>query len=376
MRPIPFSPRTNSIALLFTVFGLIGSYGQDVQPRPKFRAVPAYPHELKKAQISGQVIVEFVVSTEGRVDSAKVINSTHDGFNEAALQAVRKWIFVPGSRDGFTASARMQAPINFNLSGNKSIDPQLDQSQHSKVATIVNRITKTTEGALSPFAVLSKEQESTLPKEMKYDSPPDHRFGTNGVYPYGALLENRREAVSGQVMISASGFPEAIEWDSAHANEELKGAATAIIDAAVFKPALLNNRPVATKMNFKIRFDPLTGDVRISDSAATILKKLRLEGRKAKFVSTKTLDQQLKTVTQRSTVFPLLGCPYETEGTAVIEFYIDEQGNTALPRVHKADHPGFGYAAVQAIAQWKFEPPLKEGKPVVVKVRVPVKFTR
>ena len=177
-------------------------------------------------------------------------------------------------------------------------------------------------------------------------------------------------------MVSEKGEATAIEWDSTDISEALKGATTAIIEAAKFEPAASKGRPMATKMNFEFNFDPLSGDVSISSSVANILKKLRLEGRQAKFTSTKELDQKLKIVTRKSPVTPRLGAPGKTKGTAVIEFYIDEQGNTALPRVHKADHPGFGYAAVQAIAQWKFEPPIKDGKPVVVKVRVPVKFTK
>ncbi|MBE35455.1 MAG: hypothetical protein CMI16_07860 [Opitutaceae bacterium] len=57
-----------------------------------------------------------------------------------------------------------------------------------------------------------------------------------------------------------------------------------------------------------------------------------------------------------------------------MEFYIDEAGHPELPRIVSSSEPAFGYSAVQAIAQWIFEPPLKDGQPVVVKVRVPVVF--
>lgn len=63
-------------------------------------------------------------------------------------------------------------------------------------------------------------------------------------------------------------------------------------------------------------------------------------------------------------------------GEALIETFIDEFGYTQLPRIISASDPAFGYAACQAIAGWQFEPPLKDGKPVVVKVRIPVEFKR
>jgi outer membrane biosynthesis protein TonB len=39
-----------------------------------------------------------------------------------------------------------------------------------------------------------------------------------------------------------------------------------------------------------------------------------------------------------------------------------------------ASEPAFGYAAIQAVAFWRFEPPLAKGKPVVVRARVPFNF--
>lgn len=53
--------------------------------------------------------------------------------------------------------------------------------------------------------------------------------------------------------------------------------------------------------------------------------------------------------------------------TVTVEFYIDEQGNVrmaAVPRTSAGDV--YAAAAVAAVEQWRFEPPLRRGRPVLV----------
>jgi TonB family protein len=63
-------------------------------------------------------------------------------------------------------------------------------------------------------------------------------------------------------------------------------------------------------------------------------------------------------------------------GEALIEFLVDEEGRARLPRMVEATHEAFAYAAMQSIASWRFEPPQRGGRDVIVRVRVPLKFTR
>lgn len=52
------------------------------------------------------------------------------------------------------------------------------------------------------------------------------------------------------------------------------------------------------------------------------------------------------------------------EGEVELQFVIDEKGIVQFVEVMKPLHPYLNYTAVQAIKQWRFEPPLREGKPV------------
>lgn len=60
--------------------------------------------------------------------------------------------------------------------------------------------------------------------------------------------------------------------------------------------------------------------------------------------------------------------PAQPTGTAKIDFYVDEQGQPRMPVVLHASHELFARAAVQAIEQWKFSPPTRNGRPVCVHV--------
>jgi TonB family protein len=83
-------------------------------PRPIYQVSAAYPFDLKKKGVSGQVIVEFVVDTKGNVRDARIVSSSDPGFENAVLQAVAKWKFRPGVRNGRVVNTRMQVPISFN----------------------------------------------------------------------------------------------------------------------------------------------------------------------------------------------------------------------------------------------------------------------
>ena len=58
---------------------------------------PRYPASLEAAGLEGQVIVEFVIDTTGRVEpnSIRATESTHSAFEAAARAAVRASVFRP-----------------------------------------------------------------------------------------------------------------------------------------------------------------------------------------------------------------------------------------------------------------------------------------
>jgi len=87
----------------------------DQQPIAKFQARPQYPFEMRRAGISGQVVVDFIVDSNGEVRNAFAASSSQHEFEAAAVQAVSKWKFRPGRKSGHSVNTHMQVPIVFTL---------------------------------------------------------------------------------------------------------------------------------------------------------------------------------------------------------------------------------------------------------------------
>jgi protein TonB len=79
---------------------------------------PPYPILARRRGIAGMVVLRAEVSPQGRCIQAKVTKSSGFGpLDEAALEAVKKWRFVPAMRGGEAVSAWVEIPVNFKLEG-------------------------------------------------------------------------------------------------------------------------------------------------------------------------------------------------------------------------------------------------------------------
>lgn len=88
----------------------------DRKPTPRAQIPPQYPFELRSAGIEGEVLVEFIVDTNGQVRNPTVVRSTQREFEAAALQAIAKWTFRPGRKGGRIVNAgRVQQLFTFRI---------------------------------------------------------------------------------------------------------------------------------------------------------------------------------------------------------------------------------------------------------------------
>ena len=85
----------------------------DQAPRVVFQPTPEYPAVLRKQKLDGTVQVLFLVDKAGRVEGPIVQKSTHPAFEQPALQAVKRWRFEPGKRNGEAVPFRTRVPITF-----------------------------------------------------------------------------------------------------------------------------------------------------------------------------------------------------------------------------------------------------------------------
>ncbi len=66
--------------------------------------------------LEGKVILTVRVSAEGYSEHVSVRQSSgHDILDEAAIEAVQKWKFVPGRKGSNPIATTVTVPINFKL---------------------------------------------------------------------------------------------------------------------------------------------------------------------------------------------------------------------------------------------------------------------
>lgn len=307
---------------------------------------PEYPMSERRGGFNGEVVVEFVVTPTGDVRDVTVFRSTNPACNESALNAVRQWKFEPGLVNKRPVNARMRVPMVFELEGLVSGDR---------------------------YEVSQKGKGSHLPPELQNDFPPKPQNVALGVYPFDQLWKNEHQTVTLQFAVRPDGV--VIFADKKDQTlSEFDYAARAMVEEFVFIPASKNGKPNWGLLKMEVEFDSNSQQVMISDSARRILRELRKK--EPAILQANQVDQKPEVTASRKPVYPSNLLEANIEGQTLIEVYIDEEGHVQLPKIISASHPSFGYAAAQAISQWRFKPLTRAGKPAIVKVRVPLVFSR
>jgi TonB family protein len=84
-------------------------------PSVLYKVDPEYSEEARKAKYSGTVLISVVVDPQGRPQNIKVVRSLGLGLDEKAMEAVAKWRFKPGMKDGRAVSVIATIEVNFRL---------------------------------------------------------------------------------------------------------------------------------------------------------------------------------------------------------------------------------------------------------------------
>jgi len=89
--------------------------GGDIrEPRKVVDVAPVYPELAMKAGVQGIVIIEATIDTRGRVVNATVLLGV-PMLDEAALEAVRRWVYTPTLLGGVPTPVIMTVTVRFRL---------------------------------------------------------------------------------------------------------------------------------------------------------------------------------------------------------------------------------------------------------------------
>jgi TonB family protein len=308
------------------------------QAQPTVTPSGHYPEVLTKRKIPGAALFSCVVNPQGRATDIKITSASHADFVLPAMAALAEWEFTPGMEGDLAIVSEIDGEMTFSSIGNLPAD------------------------------VLAANGITTLDGTVPAISP-SVRYIADPVWPVDLLLKGESGSASVEFTISENGLVTDVEVREATAPAFGKALAAAVA-TWVFDRAFDHGQVVSQRLLKHADFElPVGGDS--ADPVVRIVSALQ----SGTPMGAKGLDSPLKPIYRVSPLYPnKLAKPNGANGQAMIEFVVDQEGRARLPRIVSASDEAFGWAAATAIGQSVFTPPRRGGKPVDVKVRIPISF--
>ena len=87
----------------------------DVPPKVIKSVDPIFSEDAKENRIGGVVVVHVFIDEKGHVTGANVLRGIGHGLDEAAVTAVRKYVFKPATKDGEPVACDIAIDVHFNI---------------------------------------------------------------------------------------------------------------------------------------------------------------------------------------------------------------------------------------------------------------------
>jgi TonB family protein len=84
-------------------------------PRAIYSPDPEFSEEARKAKYQGTVVLSLIVGPDGRTHNIQVRRSLGLGLDEKAIEAIQRWKFEPGRKDGIAVAVLVNVEVNFRL---------------------------------------------------------------------------------------------------------------------------------------------------------------------------------------------------------------------------------------------------------------------
>ena len=85
-------------------------------PACRYCPSPEYTNQARKARIQGTVVLQAVVTVDGRAEDISVMRGLGSGLDEKAIEAVKKWHFNPArDADGHPVAVAVPMDVTFRL---------------------------------------------------------------------------------------------------------------------------------------------------------------------------------------------------------------------------------------------------------------------
>ena len=104
------------IAFVVFVLASLSLAAQEVTlPVPIVKLEPEYSYEARVAKITGSVRLSVLVDADGAPREIRVVTTADPRLNQMAMEAVGKWRFKPGTKDGQPVPMLVTIEVSFRL---------------------------------------------------------------------------------------------------------------------------------------------------------------------------------------------------------------------------------------------------------------------
>ena len=84
-------------------------------PTPLFWPDPEYSKQASSAKYQGTCLLALTVGADGLTKNVRVLSGLGMGLDEKAVEAVQKWKFEPGMKDGKPVAVELAIEVDFHL---------------------------------------------------------------------------------------------------------------------------------------------------------------------------------------------------------------------------------------------------------------------
>jgi len=131
LRSWKFSPATRNTAPVATIAqidieftlahappaqydGMIWASGTTI-PKVLTRVEPQYTSEAAQARVTGTVVLQGVIGTDGSTKVVKIVKPLTLDLTLSAVEAIQQWTFIPANRDGKEIPVSVVIEVHFGL---------------------------------------------------------------------------------------------------------------------------------------------------------------------------------------------------------------------------------------------------------------------
>ena len=365
--------------------------GSDIKPPKLIKMVdPVYPEAAIKAGVAGVVTVEIMSDIYGQVAAVKVLKSV-SGLDQAAIDAVRQWVFEPMIIDGNPQPAILSTTVQFMLAKDKDgkirgitgVEEGALRGVEGKVVGWIDPatlggvqggVTGGVEGGVEGGVVggvvgdvvggvLNQEQkefEKGAVRAVGDIKPPRRIKAVDPVYPEIA----RQAQVEGVVIVEARADEKGNVEDARilRSIPLLDQAAVEAVKQWKYEPAIINGKPQKVIVTVTVRFMLKSGD-----------KEKDLERFAQGGVKAEGAIPPPKLIKSVDPVYPEIARQARVEGIVMLAAKTDATGKVQDVMILRSI-PLLNQAAIDAVRQWVYEPLVINNVPKPVVFTVSVRF--